>query len=200
MRQPEFEAISPEELELLQLERLQSTLTRAYRQVKFYRRRFDEAGLTPGSIQGLADLARLPLTTRGDLSENYPYGLFALPLKDIVRIISSPGTTDRPLVVGYSSQDVRLWLELLARLYTAAGVTPEDIVQLVIPPGLANWRLGTHGRARYLGPRSSRKVISEFRQDSWSCGMTRPRSWSPPRPWPATSSPSWTAWASPPPS
>ena len=105
MRQPEFEAISPEELELLQLERLQSTLTRAYRQVKFYRRRFDEAGLTPGSIQTLTDLARLPLTTRGDLSENYPYGLFALPLKDIVRIISSPGTTDRPLVVGYSSQE-----------------------------------------------------------------------------------------------
>ena len=151
MREPEVEAISPEELELLQLERLQSTLTRAYRQVKFYRRRFDEAGLTPGSIQGLADLARLPLTTRGDLSENYPYGLFALPLKDIVRIISSPGTTDRPLVVGYSSQDVKLWLELLARLYTAAGVTPEDIVQLVIPPGLANWRRDLMAGAEYLG-------------------------------------------------
>ena len=93
MRQPEFEAISPEELELLQLERLQSTLTRAYRQVKFYRRCFDEAGLTPESIQTLADLARLPVTTRRDLSENYPYGLFALPLKDIVRIISSPSWT-----------------------------------------------------------------------------------------------------------
>ena len=151
MRQPEVEAISPEELEILQLERLQSTLTRAYRQVKYYRRRFDEAGLTPGSIQSLADLARLPLTTRGDLSENYPYGLFALPLKDIVRIISSPGTTDRPLVVGYSSQDVKLWLELLARLYTAAGVTPEDIVQLVIPPGLANWRRDLMAGAEYLG-------------------------------------------------
>src|SRR3974390_2840458 len=151
MRQPEFEAISPEELELLQLERLQSTLTRAYRQVKFYRRRFDEAGLTPESIQTLTDLARLPVTTRGDLSENYPYGLFALPLKDIVRIISSPGTTDRPLVVGYSSQDVKLWLDLLARLYTAAGVTPEDIVQLVIPPGLANWRRDLMAGAEYLG-------------------------------------------------
>ena len=151
MRQPEFEAISPEELEILQLERLQSTLTRAYRQVKFYRRRFDEAGLTPESIQSLADLARLPVTTRGDLSENYPYGLFAVPLKDIVRIISSPGTTDRPLVVGYSNQDVKLWLELLARLYTAAGVTPEDIVQLVIPPGLANWRRDLMAGAEYLG-------------------------------------------------
>jgi phenylacetate-CoA ligase len=151
MRQPEFEAISPEELELLQLERLQSTLTRAYRQVKFYRRRLDEAGLTPESVQALADVARLPLTTREDLSEHYPYGLFAVPLKDIVRIISSPGTTDRPLVVGYANQDVKLWLELLARLYTAAGVTSEDIVQLVIPPGLANWRRDLMAGAEYLG-------------------------------------------------
>lgn len=151
MRQPEFEAISPEELELLQLERLQSTLTRAYRQVKFYRRRFEEAGLTPESIRSLADLAQFPYTTRGDLSENYPYGLFAVPLKDIVRIISSPGTTEHPLVVGYANQDVKLWLELLARLYTAAGVTREDIVQLVIPPGLANWRRDLMAGAEYLG-------------------------------------------------
>ena len=151
MRQPEFEAISPEELELLQLERLQSTLTRAYRQVKFYRRRFEEAELTPESIRSLTDLAKFPCTTREDLSENYPYGLFAVPLKDIVRIISSPGTTERPLVVGYANQDVKLWLELLARLYTAAGVTPEDIVQLVIPPGLANWRRDFMAGAEYLG-------------------------------------------------
>ena len=151
MRQPDYEAISPEELELLQLERLQSTLTRAYRQVKFYRRRFEESGLTPESIQSLADLAKFPCTTRKDLSENYPYGLFAVPLKDIVRIISSPGTTDHPLVVGYTSQDVKLWLELLARLYTAAGVNPEDIVQLVFPPGLANWRRDLMAGAEYLG-------------------------------------------------
>jgi phenylacetate-CoA ligase len=151
MRQPEYEAISPEELELLQLERLQSTLTRAYRQVKFYRRRFEEAELTPESIRSLKDLAKFPCTTREDLSENYPYGLFAVPLKDIVRIISSPGTTERPLVVGYANQDVKLWLELLARLYTAAGVTPEDIVQLVIPPGLANWRRDFMAGAEYLG-------------------------------------------------
>jgi phenylacetate-CoA ligase len=151
MRQPQFEAITPEELELLQLERLQATLTRAYRQVKFYRGRFEAAGLTPESVKSPADLARFPCTTREDLSENYPYGLFAVPLKDIVRIISSPGTTDRPLVVGYANQDVKLWLELLARLYTAAGVTPEDIVQLVIPPGLANWRRDLMAGAEYLG-------------------------------------------------
>ncbi len=151
MRQPQYEAISLEELELLQLERLQATLTRAYRHVRFYRRRFEAAGLTPEAVQNLADLARFPFTTREDLSENYPYGLFAVPLKDIVRIISSPGTTDRPLVVGYTHQDVKLWLELLARLYTAAGVTREDIVQLVLPPGLANWRRDLMAGAEYLG-------------------------------------------------
>jgi phenylacetate-CoA ligase len=151
MRQPEIEAMDREELELLQLERLQSTLTRAYRQVKFYRRRFDGLGLRLDDIRSLSDLARLPCTTREDLSENYPYGLFAVPLREIVRILSSPGTTDKPLVVGYASQDVKLWLELLARVYAAAGVTREDIVQLILPPGLANWRRDLQAGAEYLG-------------------------------------------------
>jgi len=151
VRQPQFEAMNREELELLQLERLQSTLTRAYRQVKFYRRRLDEHGLKPEDIRELRDLARLPCTTREDLSENYPYGMFAVPLRDIVRIVSSPGTTDRPLVVGYTSPDLKLWQELLARLYTAAGVTRDDIVQFILPPGLANWRRDLMAGAEYLG-------------------------------------------------
>jgi phenylacetate-CoA ligase len=151
MRQPEFEAMDREELELLQLERLQSTLTRAYRQVKFYRHQFDRLGLHPEAVRSPADLSRLPVTTRDDLSENYPYGMFAVPLRDIVRIQSSPGTTQRPLVVGYASQDVKLWLGLLARLYAACGVTPEDILQIVLPPGLANWRRDLQAGAEHLG-------------------------------------------------
>lgn len=151
MRQPEFEAMDREELELLQLERLQSTLTRAFRQVKFYRRQFEGLGLGLEAIRELKDLAKLPFTTREDLSENYPYGLFAVPLRDIVRILSSPGTTENPLVVGYAAQDVKLWLELLARLYAAAGVGREDIVQLILPPGLANWRRDLQAGAEYLG-------------------------------------------------
>lgn len=151
MRQPEFEAMDREELELLQLERLQSILTRAYRQVKFYRQQWDRLGLRPEAIRSLGDLARLPCTTRQDLSENYPYGLFAVPLRDIVRIQSSPGTTERPLVVGYTVQDVKLWLELLARLYVAAGVTREDILQIILPPGLANWRRDLQAGAEHLG-------------------------------------------------
>ncbi len=151
MRQPEMEAMDREELELLQLERLQSTLTRAYRQVTFYRQQFDRLGLSPEAVRALSDLARLPCTTREDLSENYPYGLFAVPLRDIVRILSSPGTTEKPLVVGYASQDVRLWLELLARLYVSSGITREDILQIILPPGLANWRRDLQAGAEYLG-------------------------------------------------
>ncbi|MGA9754045.1 MAG: AMP-binding protein [Desulfobaccales bacterium] len=151
MRQPEIEAMDRGELELLQLERLQSTLTRAYRQVKFYRRRFDRLGLNLDDFRSLGDLAKLPCTSRKDLSENYPYGLFAVPLRDIVRILSSPGTTEKPLVVGYAAQDVKLWLELLARLYAAAEVTREDILQIILPPGLANWRRDLQAGAEYLG-------------------------------------------------
>jgi phenylacetate-CoA ligase len=151
MRQPEIEAMDRAELELLQLERLQSTLTRAYRQVKFYRQQFDRLNLRLDDVRTLGDLARLPCTSREDLSENYPYGLFAVPLRDIVRILSSPGTTDQPLVVGYASQDVKLWLELLDRVYGGAGVTREDIVQIILPPGLANWRRDLQAGAEYLG-------------------------------------------------
>ena len=151
MRQPEFEAMDREELELLQLERLQSTLTRAYRQVKCYRQQFDRLGLRPEAVRSPADLSRLPFTTRDDLSENYPYGMFAVPLRDIVRIQSSPGTTQQPLVVGYASQDVKLWLGILARLYAACGVTPEDILQIILPPGLANWRRDLQAGAEHLG-------------------------------------------------
>jgi len=154
-----------EELELLQLERLQSTLTRAYRQVKFYRRQFERLGLRLDDIRNLSDLSRLPLTTREDLSENYPYGLFAVPLRDIVRIQSSPGTTDKPLVVGYASQDVKLWLELLARVYVAAGISREDIVQIILPPGLANWRRDLQAGAEYLGASVIPATILNFAKE-----------------------------------
>jgi phenylacetate-CoA ligase len=151
MRTPEIEAMDRGELELLQLERLQSTLTRAYRQVKFYRRQFDRLGLHLDDFRSLSDLTRLPCTTREDLSENYPYGMFAVPLRDIVRILSSPGTTEKPLVVGYAAPDIKLWLELLARLYAAADLTREDILQIILPPGLANWRRDLQAGAEYLG-------------------------------------------------
>ncbi len=142
---------SREELELLQLERLQSTLNRSYRQVKFYRRQFERLDLRPDDIQEVGDLAKLPFTTREDLSENYPYGLFAVPLRDVVRIHSSPGTTEKPVVVGYTASDLKTWLDLTARLYRFAGVGREDIVQIVLSPGLTNWARDLKAGAEHLG-------------------------------------------------
>lgn len=142
---------SREELELMQLERLQSTLNRAYRQVKLYRRRFDSLKLKPDDIQDLSQVTKLPFTTRDDLSQNYPYGLFAVPLRDVVRVQSSPGTTDNPVVVGYTSGDLRFWRELSARLYHSADVGKDDIVQIILASGLNNWARDLKDGAEHLG-------------------------------------------------
>ncbi|MBM4288062.1 MAG: phenylacetate--CoA ligase [Deltaproteobacteria bacterium] len=142
---------SRDELELVQLERLQSTLNRAHRQVKFYRRQFDELDLRPDDIQDLTQVTKLPFTSREDLSKNYPYGLFAVPLRDIVRIQSSPGATDNPVVVGYTAADLRFWRELGARLYRSAEVSKEDIVQIVLSSGLTNWARDLKDGAEHLG-------------------------------------------------
>ena len=164
MRQPEIEAMDRGELELLQLERLQSTLTRAYRQVKFYRRQFDQLGLNLDDIKSLKDLTRLPCTTRDDLSENYPYGLFAVPLRDIVRILSSPGTTEKPLVVGYAPPDLKLWLELLARMYAAAESDPGRHRTDNPPPGVGQLAPGPPGRGRIFGGLGNPAGHPELRQ------------------------------------
>lgn len=142
---------SREELELLQLERLQSTLNRAYRQVKFYRRQFAECQIRPNDIQELTQLARLPFTTRADLSQNYPYGLFAVPLREVVRIQSSPGTTANPVVVGYTAADLRFWRELTARFYRVAEIGKDDIVQIILAAGLNNWARDLKDGAEHLG-------------------------------------------------
>jgi phenylacetate-CoA ligase len=121
------------------LERLQSTLNRAFRNVPFHRQRFQEEGLDPSDIQSLDDVRRLPFTTRKHLSENYPYGLFAVPLRDIVRIHTAPGTSSNPTVSGYTRQDLRIWENMVATALQHAGVTPDDILQISLDPGLANW-------------------------------------------------------------
>lgn len=146
-----IEIPSREELELMQLERLQSTLNRAYRQVKFYRRQFDHRQLRPDDIQDLTQLSKLSFTTRDDLSQNYPYGLFAVPLRDVVRIQSSPGTTENPVVVGYTAGDLRFWRELSARLYRSADVGKDDIVQIILAVGLNNWARDLKDGAEHLG-------------------------------------------------
>ncbi len=116
-----------EELEALKLSRLQATVARLYEKVPFYRGKLDEAGVKPGDIKSLADLEKLPFTVKNDLRENYPFGLFAVPMRDIVRIHASSGTTGKSTVVGYTAEDIKTWSDLIARTIVAANGTPDDI-------------------------------------------------------------------------
>jgi phenylacetate-CoA ligase len=131
--------MSLDEKEQLKLERLQSTLNRAYKNVPFHRSRFEDMGILPQDIVSLANLSQLPFMDRSHLGTHYPYGLFAVPLRDIVRIHTAPGTGANPSISGYTKADLLIWKNLVARSYEAAGVTDMDIIQIHLPPGLANW-------------------------------------------------------------
>lgn len=129
MFESQYEAMPRADIAQLQLERLQATLQRVYRNVKFYRRKFDQIGFLPEDLLSLDDLAKLPFTTKADLSNSYPYGMFAVPLREVVRIHSSSGSAGNPLVVGYTSRDLRTWARLAARLMAAAGITKDDEIE-----------------------------------------------------------------------
>jgi phenylacetate-CoA ligase len=135
----EIECQDRTDLAQLQLERLQATLNRAYKNVPFYHNCIGAACIAPSVVRSLDDLDKLPLTSREDLSKNYPYGLFAVPLRDIVRIHTATGTGRNPTVSGYTKKDLGIWQEMVARCLKAAGVGPEDIIQICFDPGLANW-------------------------------------------------------------
>ncbi len=147
----EFETMPREALEALQLKRLRAVVERVYATVPFYRRRLEEAGVTPDSIKSLEDLQRIPFTTKDDLRDNYPYGLFAVPLKQVVRIHASSGTTGKPTVVGYTRRDLETWSELMARSLAAAGTTKEDVVHNAYGYGLFTGGLGVHYGAEKIG-------------------------------------------------
>ena len=131
-----LETLPREELTDLQLERLQVTLNRAYTKVDFYRQRFEELGLLPEDITSLEDLRRIPCTTVADLADHYPYGLFSVPLKSIVRLKFSAAPKGLPMVIGYTQKDVQNWLELMARHMTAVGISFKDIIQVAFNYGL----------------------------------------------------------------
>jgi phenylacetate-CoA ligase len=145
------ETMPREDLEQLQLERLQSTLNRVYKNVKLYRNSFDELGIEPANIRSREDLEKIPFTTKDDLRDNYPYGMFALPLREVVRIHSSTGTTGKPTVVGYSANDLDSWSEVVARIMTAGGVTKDDVVQIAFGYGLFTGGFGLHYGAERIG-------------------------------------------------
>jgi phenylacetate-CoA ligase len=140
-----------EALKALQLERLQWSLRHAYENVPHYRRKFDAAGVKPQDCRSLADLARFPLTTKADLRETYPFGMFAVPMDKVVRIHASSGTTGKPTVVGYTAKDIDTWTKVMARSIRAAGARPGNKVHVAYGYGLFTGGLGAHYGAERLG-------------------------------------------------
>ena len=145
------ECMSRDELEFLQSKRLVKVVDRVYHNVEFYRKKMQELGIEPGDINGIEDLHKLPYTTKNDLRDTYPFGLFAAPQSEIVRIHASSGTTGKATVVGYTRRDLEIWSECVARALAQAGVTRDDIIQVAYGYGLFTGGLGAHGGAEKLG-------------------------------------------------
>ncbi|QOL51319.1 phenylacetate--CoA ligase PaaK [Massilia litorea] len=146
-----IERASRDELQALQLERLKWSLQHAYDNVAHYRKAFDEAGVHPGDLKTLADLAKFPFTEKKTLRDNYPFGLFAVPREQVVRVHASSGTTGRPTVVGYTKKDIDTWADVVARSIRAAGGRPGDMVHVAYGYGLFTGGLGAHYGAERLG-------------------------------------------------
>jgi phenylacetate-CoA ligase len=147
----EAETMPREELQKLQLQRLREVVKYAYERVPFYRKRFEAAGIKPEDIRSLEDLKYIPFTSKADLREVYPFGLFAVPLSEIVEIHSSSGTTGKPVVAGYTRRDLEVWGEVMARSLTMIGVTTQDVVQIAYGYGLFTGGLGFHYGALKIG-------------------------------------------------
>lgn len=147
----EMECIDEEKLREIQLLRLKETVKRAYEKVPYYKRKFDEVGLKPEDIQKLEDIKNIPFTSKADLREVYPFGMFASPLEDIVEIHMSSGTTGKPVVAGYTLKDIETWGEVVARCLVMMGATKEDIVQVAYGYGLFTGGFGLHYGARKIG-------------------------------------------------
>ena len=151
MFDPDAETMPREALTSLQTSRLRQTLQRAYADVPHYRRKWDSAGVSPEKFKSLSDIARFPFTTKVDLRENYPFGMFAVPRQQLRRLHASSGTTGKPTVVGYTKDDLECWAELMARSLACAGVLPGDIVHNAYGYGLFTGGLGAHYGAERLG-------------------------------------------------
>ncbi len=148
---PEYECMSRERLEQLQIKRLKATLRRVRDCVPFYRARLDEAGIEPDDICSLDDLTHIPFTTKEDLRANYPFGLFAVPAEEVTRIHASSGTTGKMTVVGYTKGDISVWSEVMARALASGGVTSKDLIHIAYGYGLFTGGLGVHYGGELLG-------------------------------------------------
>jgi phenylacetate-CoA ligase len=146
-----YETMERSQMDQVQLERLQATLNRVERNVAFYRQSLGAQGIRAEDIRELSDIRRLPFTTKDDLRKSYPYDMFAVPLRDIVRIQSTSGTTGTPVVVGYTPNDLRTWAECVARVLTAGGMTEHDVMQVAFTYGLFSGGFGLHAGAERIG-------------------------------------------------
>jgi len=174
-----IEKASIDELHSLQLDRLRWSLKHAYENVPHYRSVFDAAGVHPGDLKHLADLAKFPFTTKAELRDNYPFGMFAAPMKEIVRVHASSGTTGKATVVGYTRQDIEMWASVMARSLRAAGARSTDIVHIAYGYGLFTGGLGAHYGAEALGAtvipsgggmtERQVKLICDFKPDIIMC-------------------------------
>lgn len=149
--QPELETMSRKQLSELQLKRLKKTVKSVYNNVPLYRKRFDEAGIRPSDVKSLDDVAKLPFTKKTDLRDNYPFGMFAVPMEKINRIHASSGTSGKSTVVGYTKNDLDIWADLMARCFYMVGVRPGDVFQNAANYGLFTGGLGIHAGAERLG-------------------------------------------------
>jgi len=149
--QPKYELMERRELEELQLSRLKSVAEKVYKSVPFYHRKFQEAGVAPEDIKSLADISRLPTTRKQDLRDNYPFGLFAVPREEVVRVHASSGTTGKPTVVGYTAKDIENWSDLMARDFVMVGVEKKDIFQNAVNYGFFTGGLGVHYGIERMG-------------------------------------------------
>jgi len=168
-----------EDLKLIQLERLQATLNRVYKEVPFYHRLFERASFNPEDFSDLEEIRRLPFTTRDDLRENYPYNMFAVPLREVVRILATSGTTGEPIVVGYTKKDLQTLAEINARALKAMGVTKDDFLQITFHPGLFSSAFGIQAGAEAIGasvipvhfedPHKQLKILRDYRTTVLVC-------------------------------
>ena len=145
------ETLSREEIEAIQLERLQETVHRVYKKVAPYRKKMDDMGVKPEDIKSLKDLSKLPFVTKQDLRDNYPYGLFAVPTEELLRIHASSGTTGKPTVVGYTKGDMDVWTECVSRIACAGGATSTDFAQICFGYGMFTGALGLHYGLENIG-------------------------------------------------
>ncbi|MEG1158518.1 MAG: phenylacetate--CoA ligase, partial [Christensenellaceae bacterium] len=147
----DMECADRKQIKELQLERLKHTVAYCYDRVPHYKKKFDEIGLKPSHIQTLKDIEKIPFTTKDDLRDNYPYGMMAVPMKEVVRVHASSGTTGNPTVVGYTRNDLEMWSDIVARMACGAGVVPNDIAQISFGYGLFTGGFGLHYGLEKLG-------------------------------------------------